>query len=297
MVKPILKWAGGKSSLLGEIVERLPTYVHHQDFCLVEPFVGGGAVSIWALVNLPHLRQVVINDVNHDLTNVYQTIKATPDKLIDELASLQKEYDELTELDDKKPYYYHKRDLFNCRLSSPVLQAALFIFLNKTAFNGLYRVNKNNQFNVPIGSYKKPKILDKELILSLSEKMQKVQILSGDFGEVLAHLPNDLPCVFYIDPPYRPISETASFTAYADGGFNDDEQKRLADFCKKLDRLGYDFILSNSDPKNHDNNDDFFDELYREFCIERVPVNRAISARSTGRKAVTELLISNGKMV
>ncbi|WP_163598715.1 DpnII family type II restriction endonuclease [Moraxella catarrhalis] len=293
-MKPFIKWAGGKNSLLGEIKKCLPDFVYSQDFCLVEPFVGGGAVSLWALSDLPHLKQLIINDYNADLINVYQVIKNNPDDLIKYIENLQSHYDKLTDLESKKPYFYHKRDVFNQRNSNDVEQAGLFIFLNKSAFNGLYRVNKNNQFNVPIGSYKKPTFIDKDNILTISKKLQNTKILTGDFELVLNHLPNNFPCIFYLDPPYRPISDTASFTSYSDSGFDDNEQKRLANFCKKIDKLGHYFLLSNSDPKNTNLSDDFFDELYQDFKIERIQANRTISASSVGRKKINEIIVSNG---
>lgn len=293
-MKPFIKWAGGKNSLLGEIKKRLPDYVHSQDFCLVEPFVGGGAVSLWALSDLPHLKQLIINDYNADLTNVYQVIKNKPDDLIKYIENMQNHYDKLTDIESKKPYFYHKRDIFNQRNGNDVEQAGLFIFLNKSAFNGLYRVNKNNQFNVPIGSYKKPTFIDKDNILTISKKLQNTKILTGDFELVLNHLPNNFPCIFYLDPPYRPISDTASFTSYSDNGFDDNEQKRLANFCKKIDEMGHYFLLSNSDPKNTNSSDNFFDELYQDFKIERIQANRTISASSVGRKKINEIIVSNG---
>lgn len=293
MTKPFLKWAGGKSGLLDEITKRLPNYVYHTDFCLVEAFIGGGALSFWALSHLPHLKKLIINDYNSDLINVYQIIKQNPNKLIEHINTLQEEYDSLNNTESKKPYFYQKRELFNSRISDSAYQASLFIFLNKTAFNGLYRVNKSNQFNVPIGSYKKPKLIDKKNILDISKNLQNVEILTGDFGQTLNYTPNDMPCFFYLDPPYRPISQTASFTAYANSHFDDNEQKRLALFCRQLDNLNFDFMLSNSDPKNHNALDNFFDELYEGFFVERVIANRAISAKNSGRNTVTELLISN----
>lgn len=292
-MKPFIKWAGGKNSLLDEIQKRLPDFVYSQDFCLVEPFVGGGALSLWALSELPHLKRLIINDYNADLINVYQVIKNHPDDLIWYIESLQNDYNQLTDLESKKPYFYHKRDIFNTRSGNNIEQAGLFIFLNKSAFNGLYRVNKNNQFNVPIGSYKSPKFIDKDNILTISQKLQNTQILTGDFELVLSYLPNDLPCVFYIDPPYRPISDTASFTAYSDSGFDDNEQKRLAKFCQKIDKMGHHFLLSNSDPKNHNTNDDFFDELYANFNINRIQANRSIGANGKSRKFISEILVDN----
>lgn len=293
-MKPFVKWAGGKTSLLDEIQKRLPSCIYSQDFCLIEPFVGGGALSLWALSELPHLKKLIINDYNADLINVYQVIKNHPDDLIWYIESLQDDYNQLTDLESKKPYFYHKRDIFNARSGNNIEQAGLFIFLNKSAFNGLYRVNRSNQFNVPIGSYKNPEFINKENILNISKKLQITQILTGDFESVLPYLPNDLPCVFYFDPPYRPISDTASFTAYSDSGFDDNEQKRLAKFCKKIDQLGHYFLLSNSDPKNTNSSDDFFDELYRNFKIERIQANRAIGASRSSRKKINEIIVSNG---
>lgn len=294
LLKPLLKWAGGKSQLIPQIQMHLPSYVHKRDFCLIEPFFGGGAFGFWALENLPYLKKLIINDINQDLIRVYRAIQQHPNELLEELYKLQTAYDKLTDLESKKPFYYKKRDLFNHRSQNTIIQASLFIFLNKAGFNGLYRVNKNNEFNVPIGSYKQPKFFDKELILSLSNYFQNIMILSGDYGQTLNHLPSDMPCLFYIDPPYRPISNTSSFTAYANNEFNDDEQIRLARFCRKIDELGYQFILSNSDPKNHDIHDDFFDNLYIDFQINRINARRSISANGNSRGQVNELLICNG---
>lgn len=294
MLKPFLKWAGGKSQLLPELQRHLPNYMYQQDFCLIEPFIGGGSFSLWALENLPYLKKLIINDFNADLINVYRTIQTSPNQLIEELSKLQNQYDQLLTKEEKTPFYYAKRDIFNQRTENNIIQASLFIFLNKSSFNGLYRVNKKNEFNVPIGSYKQPKFLDKEQLLLISQYLQFVEILTGDYSQTLDYLPNNMPCFFYFDPPYRPISETSSFTTYTGQDFDDNEQIRLAEFCKKIHLLGHQFLLSNSDPKNHNPNDDFFDNLYADFNIKRITAQRAISAKTDGRKAVTELLISNG---
>lgn len=292
-LKPFLKWAGGKSQLISDIQARLPTYTANQDFCMVEPFLGGGAVSFWALSNLKHLRHLIINDFNEDLINVYQVIKTDVHSLIDKLENLQTDYDKLLDKEAKTPYFYAKRESFNQRNLDAVSQASLFIFLNKASFNGLYRVNKKNQFNVPIGSYKRPIFLDTELLLVVSKALQKVMILQGDYEQTIEKIPKDLPCWFYLDPPYRPISETASFTAYSHQVFDDKEQRRLHEFCQKIDKMGHQFLLSNSDPTTHSEHDDFFDNLYQDFKIERVVANRAIGAKSASRQAVNELLIRN----
>lgn len=292
-MKPLLKWAGGKSQLLPQLIQRLPSYVYQQDFCLIEPFVGGGAVSFWALSHLPKLKTLVINDFNQDLTNVYHTIKHQPHELIAALNTLQLEYDTLTELSDKKPFYYAKRTLFNQRSEPSVKQASLFIFLNKAGFNGLYRVNKHNQFNVPIGSYKQPKFLDEAVLWQLHHALQAVTITTGDFEQTFGLADSRLPCLFYIDPPYRPLSQTANFNHYSHQVFDDTAQIRLANFCKKIDNQGYQFLLSNSDPKNSDPFDEFFDKLYQGFTIDRVLAKRCINAHGEKRQAIHELLIYN----
>lgn len=292
-MKPFLKWAGGKSQLISEIAIRLPNYTNSQDFCMIEPFLGGGAVSFWALSNFNNLRLLVINDFNEDLINVYQVIKKDVESLIEELEQLQTDYDKLLDKEAKIPFFYAKRESFNQRNLNAIKQASLFIFLNKASFNGLYRVNKKNQFNVPIGSYKRPIFIDKELLLAASEALQKVVILQGDYEQTLKNIPENMPCWFYLDPPYRPISETASFTAYSHQVFDDNEQRRLHEFCQRIDKMGHQFLLSNSDPTMHSHYDDFFDSLYQDFKIERVIANRAIGAKSTSRSAVNELLIRN----
>ena len=188
-------------------------------------------------------------------------------------------------------YYYQKRELYNSRKESQIGQAALFIFLNRTCFNGLYRVNSKNKYNVPMGRYKMPKICDKENILAVSEALQKVEILSGDFEQTLEHA--DKNSLFYFDPPYKPLSETSSFNSYAKDEFNDSEQIRLKEFCNKLDILNHSWILSNSDVKGKDENDNFFDDLYSDFNIKRVEAKRSINANSEKRGKLTELLITN----
>lgn len=290
--KPFLKWAGGKTQLLTDIEKALPKDFLKEKFTYIEPFVGSGAVLFWILNNFPKVEKAVINDINADLTNTYKIIASNPKELIAVLKQFQEEYhaiDLQTEI--KKEYYTNKRTLFNTRSTDLVTQAALFIFLNRTCFNGLFRVNKNNGFNVPIGSYKKPMICDKENILAVSEVLQRVEILTGDYQETLNH--TERPALFYFDPPYKPLSNTSSFNSYAKDEFGDYEQIRLRDFCKKLDTLDHKWILSNSDVKGKDNNDNFFDDLYSEFNINRVFATRMINANAAKRGKLTELLITN----
>lgn len=174
IAKPFLKWAGGKTQLISTIEKTLPAEIRHNKFTYIEPFVGGGSVLFWIIEKYPNIEKAVINDINTDLINTYQTIASNSQTLISVLKELEKEYYSLNLLDTKKSeYYYSKRNLFNLRTSSKTDQAALFIFLNRTCFNGLYRVNKNNLFNVPIGSYKNPTICDEKNIVAVSEVLKK----------------------------------------------------------------------------------------------------------------------------
>ena len=290
--KPFLKWAGGKTQLITDIEKALPKEFISQKFTYVEPFVGSGAVLFWILNNFPNVEKAVINDINADLTNTYKVIASKTKNLISVLEQLQGEFHALELLEDKKKeYFYAKRELFNTRETDKVTQAALFIFLNRTCFNGLFRVNKNNGFNVPMGSYKKPTICDKENLLAVSEVLQRVEILTGDYQKTLQHAKK--PALFYFDPPYKPLSNTSCFNSYAKDEFGDAEQIRLRDFCKTLDTLDHKWLLSNSDVKGKDINDNFFDDLYNEFNINRVFATRMINANAEKRGKLTELLITN----
>jgi DNA adenine methylase len=233
IAKPFLKWAGGKTQLINDI-ERLcqktfsKTNLHTLNHLLE-------AVQFFLDINnFPKLEKAVINDINEDLINTYKTIASRPKELISILEILQNEFHNLegNEDDNKKLYYYQKRELYNTRKEEQSGQAALFIFLNRTCFNGLYRVNSKNLYNVPMGGYKKPTICDKENILAVSNALQKVEILCGDFEQTLNYATNN--SLFYFDPPYKPLSETSSFNSYAKDDFNDNEQIRLRDFCSNL---------------------------------------------------------------
>ncbi len=290
--KPFLKWAGGKTQLINDIQKALPKEFIKQKFNYIEPFVGSGAVLFWMLNNFPKIEKAIINDINSDLTNTYKEIAKNPKELISILEQFQNEYHLLeNNSENKKDYYLNKRENFNSRKFSNTEQAALFIFLNRTCFNGLYRVNRNNKFNVPIGSYKRPTICDVENILAVSESLKKVEILTGDYQQTIELA--ERPALFYFDPPYKPLSKTSSFNSYSKDDFNDDEQIRLRDFCKKLDSLNHYWILSNSDLKSKNIEDNFFDELYSDFNIQRVKAKRSINANPEKRGKLTELLITN----
>lgn len=290
--KPFLKWAGGKTQLINDIEKSLPKELISRKFTYVEPFVGSGAILFWILNNFPNVEKAVINDINSDLTNTYKIIASNPKELISVLTQFQGEYHSIDlQTEIKREYYTQKRTLFNTRSTDLVTQAALFIFLNRTCFNGLFRVNKSNGFNVPIGSYKKPMICDADNILEVSEVLQRVEILTGDYQDTLSY--TEKPALFYFDPPYKPLSKTSSFNSYAKDEFGDNEQIRLRDFCKTLDTLNHKWILSNSDVKGKDMTDTFFDDIYNEFNINRVFARRSINANPEKRGQLTELLITN----
>lgn len=292
VAKPFLKWAGGKTQLINDIEKSLPKELVKSKFTYIEPFVGSGAVLFWVLNNFPKLEKAVINDINEDLINTYKIIASRPKELISILEILQNEFHALEgNEDNKKLYYYQKRDLYNTRQQEKSVQAALFVFLNRTCFNGLYRVNRSNLYNVPMGGYKKPMICDAKNILTVSNSLQKVEILCGDYEETLSFAEKNT--LFYFDPPYKPLNETSSFNSYAKDEFNDDEQIRLRDFCTKLDILDYDWILSNSDVKSNNANNNFFDDLYANFSISRVDAKRSINANAEKRGKLKELLITN----
>lgn len=291
IAKPFVKWAGGKSQLIGEVDKKIKSLTKRK-FTYIEPFVGGGAVLFWLLESYPQIEKVVINDINSDLITTYKTIKNNVSELIDKLRNWEIEYHKFKELpEDRKMYYYEKRELFNSRKTDSTTHSALFIFLNRTCFNGLYRVNRKNGFNVPIGSYKTPMICDTDNLISVNRALQKVEILNGDYTKTIEYAQNNT--VFYFDPPYKPLNETSSFNSYAKDEFNDEEQVRLKEFCDKLNKLGYQWILSNSDVKGKNSEDNFFDDLYEKYNISRVMARRNINANGKKRGQLTELLITN----
>ena len=289
-VKPFLKWAGGKSQLINNIRTKYPQKVEQN----CEPFVGGGAVLLDVLANL-HPSKVFINDINAELINTYYQVQNNVEGLIEYLSSFQNDFWMMDE-SNRKEMYFTKRNKFNeLKLNDDnkvtLEKAALFIFLNKTCFNGLYRVNRKGLFNVPIGSYKTPPICNKDNLIAISKLLQGVTINCADYKECIQFI-NEKTFV-YIDPPYRPLTGTSSFTAYSENGFDDKEQIELGRFVDKITTIGAKVVLSNSDPKNADKNDCFFDELYSSYSIQRVSAKRMINSNAKNRGSINELLISN----
>lgn len=291
IAKPFIKWAGGKTRLIDNIEQELPVKLKEgEEFVYVESFVGGGAVLFWILQKYPNVKHAIINDINPDLINVYSVVKFFPHKLVSMLENIEKEYKTKSEL-ERKQYFLQKRRLFNSKKLDSVESAAVFIFLNRTCFNGLYRVNSKGEFNVPFGRYANPLICDAETIWADSQLLQRVTILCGDFNDTITY--NSPQTFFYLDPPYKPISSTSAFTAYTKEGFGDKDQYRLCDFCNKIvDGEGC-FVLSNSDATTTDGTQSFFDKIYTKFSIKRVGVMRTINAKAETRGILNEVLISN----
>lgn len=292
-VKPFLKWAGGKGQLLKEIEAYYP-FETGNITKYAEPFVGGGAV-LFDILSKYNLEAVYISDINAELINTYRTIRDDIDALIEMLTAMQNSFLPLN-TDARKAYYLSKRERFNNLKisnveSANVEKAALMIFLNKTCFNGLYRVNRKGLFNVPMGAYKNPLICDENNLRAVSEKLQKVTIVCGDYRQSANFI--DENTFVYFDPPYRPITDTASFTAYSENQFGDSEQIELAHFADEITRKGAKVVVSNSDPKNTNADDDFFDVIYSTHKIRRVEAVRMINCKSEARGKIKELLISN----
>lgn len=290
--KPFVKWVGGKRQLLPDIEKRLPALFSTSDnITYIEPFVGGGAVFFYILNKYRNIKKAVINDINSKLIKAYICIRDNPNELISSLTALQKEYYKITNDNERKDFYLSIRNAFNNEELTDIDNTSFIIFLNRTCFNGLYRVNTKGHFNVPFGKYSNPKICDTETILADSLLLQDVEIISGDFENIFRFATNDT--FIYLDPPYRPLNTTSSFNSYNKDCFDDNEQIRLKKFIDKLNYNGFSFMLSNSDGKGKDPSDTFFDDLYHEYIIERVYATRAINSNPNKRGKLTELLIRN----
>ena len=291
ITKPFVKWVGGKTQLLEDIKESLPRdFALRKNVTYVEPFVGGGAVLFWILQAYPNITRAVINDINPELICTYHVVKEHVEELIETLRRYQTEYIPL-DADGRKDYFLNKRVRFNTKITPDVETASLFIFLNRTCFNGLYRVNSKGEFNVPHGKYANPRICDADTLMADSKLLQKVEILCGDFAATDAYASPDT--LYYLDPPYRPLTITSAFTSYSSDGFNDNEQHHLKEFCDRIAGQGSMFVASNSDPKNVNEEDNFFDRLYSAFFIKRVAASRMINSKADGRGRISEIMISN----
>jgi DNA adenine methylase len=291
-VKPFLKWAGGKSQILEDIRQNYPAGLGVSITKYAEPFVGGGAV-LFDVLSRYSVQEVYINDINKELIATYIAIRDNVTELVNTLKILESEY--LSTNDNlRKEIYYNSRERFNALKAADcesVELSAMFIFLNRTCFNGLYRVNSHGAFNVPQGSYKNPTICDASNLQAVSKALQGVTILCADYKDSRNFI--DENTFAYFDPPYRPLTTTASFTSYAEGGFGDKEQAELARFIDEMSGRGAHIVASNSDPKNADEADDFFDRLYARHNILRISASRAINSVGASRGKISELLICN----
>lgn len=295
-VKPFVKWAGGKGSLLNQLNKYYPLELKNGKIeCYIEPFVGGGAVLIDILQNYK-INEAYAFDINENLINSYNIIKNNVNELIYNLKILEKEYLSL-EKDARKEYFYNIREQYNSykldKDEKSLQKAVEFIFLNRTCFNGLYRVNKNGDFNVPMGNYKNPTICDEENLKALSRLIRNVKFQYGDYKASQECIKKNT--FVYFDPPYRPLNVTSGFTSYTKEDFDDENQKELALFYKNLSNRKVKVMLSNSNPKNTDKEDCFFENIYKGFNINEVYAKRMINANSNGRGEISELLITNYK--
>ncbi|MEW6722044.1 MAG: DNA adenine methylase [Candidatus Micrarchaeota archaeon] len=269
--KPFVKWAGGKRQLLKELMKGLPEFENYH-----EPFLGGGAL-FFHLEALGRIKKAYLTDSNEELVNAYEVIKTDVEALIGLLSSGKFK-------NDKETFYAIRADMPKDRIE----RAARFIYLNKTAFNGLYRVNSQGKFNVPFGKYRNPKILDKENLLLVNRALQKDHLTCNDFDVVLSQARNG--DFVYFDPPYIPISRTASFTSYTATNFSEKDQQRLFSTFQKLDRMGCSVMLSNS-------YSDFIAELYEEYKPDVVLASRAINCKPEGRGKIKEIIVRNWQSI
>lgn len=293
LAKPFLKWAGGKTQLLPQYQKHYPQALKDGKIKrYVELFLGGGAV-FFDVIQQFNIQEAYLNDINPDLILAYRTIKENPEAVITELSQLQTQYHQAFS-DKQEKLFYSVRDKFNkthiCYTNYPstkesIQKTAFLIFLNKTCFNGLYRTNKQGKFNVPWGKYKNPTICNTENILAVSKLLQPVTLRFGDYRS-LDHL-IDRDSFVYLDPPYRPVSKSASFTSYNQSDFNDSHQKELSDYYTQISTRAL-VMASNSYQE-----DLFFHDLYGQFNIETVSAKRSINSNGNRRGQIRELIIKN----
>jgi len=299
-VKPFLKWAGGKTQVLSELINKLPEIVTKSKIIdsYIEPFVGGGAFFFY-LKNNYEVKKSYLLDINIELIIGYKVIQNNPTELIKKLKKISKLYFSKNKTRQCE-FFYEIREIYNNQRikfdyknynKEWIERVSYLIFLNKTCFNGLFRLNKSGGFNVPFGGYVKPKICNEVNILEVNKALKDTTIICGDFSNSEDYI--DKNSIVYFDPPYRPINKTSSFTTYSTNGFTDEDQKRLAHFYKKMSKKSAYLILSNSDSKNNSEDDDFFDRLYKRFKIYRILANRMINSNGDKRGKISEILITN----
>lgn len=301
--RPFLKWAGGKTQLLGELNKRLPNHIVETSVIerYVEPFVGGGAMFFNLKRNF-NIKQSYLFDINIELIMCYKVIQKNNLELIEILHNMEEEYISY-DSEKREKMYYEVRKNYNEQILSTskrfskkwIDRAAKMIFLNKTCYNGLYRQNSKGEFNVPFGKYTSPTICDENNIIEVNKALQNTELIHDDFLKSRKYI--ECNTLVYLDPPYRPINNTSSFTDYSKEGFSEKDQRRLATFFKDMVNRKACLILSNSDPKNINQNDNFFDELYKDahIKIERVLAKRFINSDATKRGNINEIIVYNCK--
>jgi len=297
--RPFLKWAGGKSQLLAQLQAHFPPDLASGKINrYVEPFVGSGAVFL-RIVQEHAIDQVLLSDLNPELILLYRTIQQNVEGVVAALERLQSSYLELDE-PGRQAFYYRLRSQYNAgrgrsnfeRYSTGwVARTTQALFLNRTGYNGLFRVNRRGEYNVPFGRYKNPRLLDPANLRAVAHLLQGVRLEYGDFAQGEHFV--DRHTFVYFDPPYRPVSRTANFTHYAREVFGDAQQLRLASFYRALDLKGARLMLSNSDPQDINPTDDFFQQAYNGFRIERLRASRNINSNPERRGPISELLILN----
>ncbi len=297
--KPFFKWAGGKSQLLYEFDSRFPHSLETDALVsYIEPFVGGGAVFFY-IAQLYPIKESVICDINPELILTWRVVKQDVTALIRLLSDLQEMYDTRDEALQLDLFYQIRDDLnrqkpsfdYETYGSHTIKRASQLLFLNKTCFNGLFRLNSRGEFNVPFGKYKNPNIVQEKNLIRASHLLTHTTIIQGDFTTCLEYVTSS--SFVYIDPPYRPLNKTSSFTAYSQEGFSEQDQIRLMNFFRAVDKAGAKVMLSNSDPRNENPEDHFFDDLYQDYVIERVLAKRFINSKGDKRGAINELIIRN----
>lgn len=295
-VRPFVKWAGGKNKLIPQMEQYYPKELKENKIDVyIEPFVGGGAILIDILKKY-NIKKAYAFDINKNLINCYNIIKDKVESLVLELKKLEEEYLKLDD-ENRKEYYYDIRKKYNSinieNENEALEKTTYFIFLNKTCFNGLYRENRRGQFNVPIGKYKNPTICDEENLIELSKLIKNVTFINGDYRESYKYIEENT--FIYFDPPYRPINKTSSFTSYSKEDFNDENQKKLGEYFRKINdnNSNVKLMLSNSNPKNNNEKDDFFEQIYNGFKINEIKANRMINSNKEKRGKIFELLIIN----
>ncbi len=297
--KPFLKWAGGKTQLLSRFQQLYPEALKNKKIKnYYEPFLGSGAVFFDIAQNF-EIENAYLYDINDELILTYKVIQQDAAKLIDFLFRYQQIYLKMNKK-KKEEYFYQQRVNYNLQRfnvdytkysSAWIARAAQLIFLNRTCFNGLYRVNSKGEFNTPVGDYKNPTICDENNLLAVSKILEMATIKKADYTQIKRDLK---PGSFvYFDPPYRPISKTASFTAYSKQDFTDKDQMQLAALFNFINNKGELAMLSNSDPKNINPKDNFFDDLYKDYNIIRIPARRMINADASKRGSINELVVTN----